>query len=185
MDWALSYTFDALITCSLRTLLHASSSHPWQETDDDGTDSLVCKIIETSLVGLSSEVAELCPFVRLELGACWLQYLQTEGGGQEAKEKSLGGVDQQPVKELERTSKESVTDNKYLTDVTITGDAKRQGEAPIPGFKQEDSDSAAQVLLITKLGEPALKRLQESGTGLHRQVIPLGQFHACSTRINL
>lgn len=131
---------------------------------------LVNNLLKESLSDLLGEDQCSEMSVRWELGACWVQHLQTQAAAEKADDKSADGVKgntneggvpnagstrngkhskQNSVKESQETSVESVeTEDKPQTNATEPDDCE----------------------LRSLLSEAAFNRLKETETGLHNMV---------------
>ncbi|KAI3524274.1 hypothetical protein L1887_02927 [Cichorium endivia] len=155
---------NALNANSLRMLLHKSSTpHSSQRVEDShAAKVLVKKVMEESLQKMQEEDSRNTKSIRWELGACWVQHLQTSGKSDsktdsEAKiEPTVKGLGKSLLKEIKKKSdkvEKEVATNSKSDDISNKESTKL--------------DEENEIILKKLLPEAAYLRLKESDTGLH------------------
>ncbi|GMI75932.1 FLOURY ENDOSPERM LIKE 2, REDUCED CHLOROPLAST COVERAGE [Hibiscus trionum] len=175
---------NALNINSLRFLLHktipselnvpGSPSQVLEHEDLSSSQFLIERLLEESLAKLEEEELEEKPFVRWELGACWIQHLQDQNtqkdkkpyGEKHKNEMKLGGLGT-PLRSLKNKKKSdgnigSGNSNSHPDAVENVIAASMESEL-------ETSSRDDELVLKRKLSEEAFARLKESETELHRK----------------
>ena len=136
---------------------------------------MVNKIIEESLNDLAGEVREDSEYLRWELGACWVQHLQTQAAAEKSDKKfpdvSKGNAMDTGAKRSATTKKGKHNKQQFAkeghdatsSEVSISTEVNT-GEAPESSEVDENSE------LRGRISEAAYKRLKETETGLHSKV---------------
>ncbi|KAL4326045.1 hypothetical protein GQ457_11G001660 [Hibiscus cannabinus] len=184
---------NALNINSLRFLLHktipselnmpALPSQVLEHEELNSSQVSIERLLEESLAKLEEEELEEKPFVRWELGACWIQYLQDQNTQKDKKssgekpknEMKLGGLGT-PLRSLKNKKKSdgdigSGNSNSHPDAVENVTTASIES--------QLETSSRDEPVLKRKLSEEAFTRLKESETGLHlkslQELIDLSQ----------
>ncbi|MBA0554202.1 hypothetical protein Golob_013321 [Gossypium lobatum] len=176
----------------MRLLLHKTipselnkAASPSQVLEHEGLSSsqvLIERLLEESLAKLEEEELERKPFVRWELGACWIQHLQDQNSTQKDKKPSreksknemkLGGLGT-PLRSLKNKKKSD--GNMGSGSSNSHPDAVENVTAASIESQLETSSKDDELVLKRKLSEEAFARLEESKTGLHhKELIELSQ----------
>eukprot|EP00250_Pteridium_aquilinum_P018589 c24130_g2_i1 orf=1-2976(-) len=182
---------NALNVNSLRTLLHSGSPgqtvhghNPRQAADLEEVQSarlLVDNVLKESLSDLAKEDRRTDVSLRWELGACWVQHLQTQAAAEKAESKSVDGVKVNPTeggaknagfnKNGKRSKQVSVQESHQVS----AGEANSQLDATVPTVDSTETENKSQISptepdnceLQGLLSEAAFNRLKETETGLH------------------
>ncbi|XP_022770584.1 protein TSS isoform X2 [Durio zibethinus] len=186
---------NALNINSLRLLLHktipselnkpALPSQILEHEELSSSQVLVERLLEESLAKLEEEELEEKPFVRWELGACWIQHLQDQNNTE--KDKKPSG--EKPKNEMKveglGTPLRSLKNKKNSDGNMVSGnsnshpDAVENVTAASIESQLETSSRDDELVLKRKLSEEAFARLKESETGLHckslQELIELSQ----------
>ncbi|KAE8727547.1 hypothetical protein F3Y22_tig00005459pilonHSYRG00250 [Hibiscus syriacus] len=175
---------NALNNNSLRFLLHkalpselniASPPRVLEHEELSSPQVSIERLLEESLTKLEEEELEQKPFVRWELGACWIQHLQDQNstqkdkkpsGEKHNKEMKLGGLGT-PLRSLKNKKKSdgnigSGNSNSHPDDLENVTAASIESQL-------ETSSRDDELELKKKLSEEAFARLKKSETGLHRK----------------
>ncbi|KAB2070094.1 hypothetical protein ES319_A08G135900v1 [Gossypium barbadense] len=178
---------NALNINSLRLLLHktipselnkvASPSQVLEHEELSSSQVLIERLLEESLTKLEEEELERKPFVRWELGACWIQHLQDQNSTQKDKKPSreksknemkLGGLGT-PLRSLKNKKKSD--GNMGSGSSNSHPDAVENVTAASIESQLETSSKDDELVLKRKLSEEAFARLEESKTGLHHKTL--------------
>ncbi|KAK9697466.1 hypothetical protein RND81_08G039500 [Saponaria officinalis] len=173
---------NALNVNSFRMLLHkslspsTSSTQRLQSADMDELCSgrtLVRTVMTDSLSKLEAESNKPVKSIRWELGACWVQHLQSQASGKAEPKKAEESKVEPAVKGLGKQGG-------LLKDIKKKIDEKNSKNEPSKGIQESDKKSdetdpkelekqaAEKEILWTKLiSEAAYLRLKEAETGLH------------------
>ena len=180
----------SLFSLSLRLLLHktkpselnnpASSSQILEHEELSSSQVLVERLLEESLAKLEEEELEQKPFVRWELGACWIQHLQDQNNTEKDKKPSeekpknemkVEGLGT-PLRSLKNKKKSdgnigsgNLNSHPYAVDNVTAASIESQ---------LETSSRDDELVLKSKLSDEAFARLKELETGLHCKVDILG-----------
>ncbi|CAM0943501.1 unnamed protein product [Alopecurus aequalis] len=171
---------NALNVNSLRMLLQKSSVQSsgavqrLQSSDSEeseATTNFVRKIITDSLQNLEGESPRETRPIRWELGACWVQHLQSQASEKTDTKKSDETKDVPTVKGLgkqfgqlkEIKKKSDDKSGKSASAKESTSPNTRDAYTHNTGSTQEDKEA----ILQRALSEAAFQRLKESETGLH------------------
>ncbi|XVF73032.1 hypothetical protein PTKIN_Ptkin12aG0168900 [Pterospermum kingtungense] len=178
----------ALNINSLRLLLHkttpsepnkaASHSQVVQNEELCSSQVLVERLLEESLAKLEEEKLNQKPFVRWELGACWIQHLQDQNNTE--KDKKTSG--EKPKNEMKveglgtplrslKNKKKSDGNTGSANSNSHPGAVENVTAASIES-KLETSSRDDEFVLRRMLSEEAFARLKGSETGLHRKSLP-------------
>ncbi|XP_007051554.2 PREDICTED: protein TSS isoform X1 [Theobroma cacao] len=176
---------NALNINSLRLLLHkttsselnkpAAPSQVLEHEELNASQVLVERLLQESLAKLEEEELAQKPFVRWELGACWIQYLQDQNSTEKDKKPSgekpknemkVEGLGT-PLRSLKNKKKSD--DNMGSGNSTSHPDAVENVAAASKESRLETSSKDDELVLKRKLSEEAFARLKESDTGLHRK----------------
>ncbi|OMP08614.1 Tetratricopeptide-like helical [Corchorus olitorius] len=176
---------NALNINSLRLLLHkpipselnkpALPSQVLEHEELSASQVSVERLLEESIAKLEEEELERKPFVRWELGACWIQHLQDQNSAEKEK-KSSGEKPKNEMKVEGLGTPLRSLKNKKKSDGSIGSG----NSASHPGAVENVAAASTESLLETslkgdelqlksKLSEEAFARLKESDTGLHRK----------------
>lgn len=190
---------NALNVNSLRCLLqsvHVASSQPAGESEAvESAKGLVARVLEESLSDLEAEEVQKDTSLRWELGACWVQHLQTQLAAEKAEKKS--GTEAEPKGKGATKSSETIksakdcdhkSNKENLPPPVVEPNAQQHDNAPInkesaacPHTEDhkncidsqesaESRDACDDNLELKKLlPEAAFTHLKESETGLHSQ----------------
>ncbi|XP_047337942.1 protein REDUCED CHLOROPLAST COVERAGE 1 [Impatiens glandulifera] len=180
---------NALNINSLRFLLHkgasldstkvVASSQTLEEVELGSSQAFVERLLEDSIAKLQQEEPEDDPFIRWELGACWVQHLQDQKNTEKDKKASAEKPKNEMRVEGLRTSLKSLKNSKKNPIVTNIKSEKLDGDI----VNGENEDSATFLLksqleshenehvLRSLLSDAAFTRLKESDTGLHSKSI--------------
>jgi protein TIF31 len=146
--------------------------------ESETTTNFVRKIITDSLQNLEGESPRETRPIRWELGACWVQHLQSQTSEKTDTKKSDETKDVPTVKglgkqfgQLKEIKKKS-DDNSGKSASTKESTSPNASDAHNTGSTQEGKEA----ILQKALSEAAFQRLRESETGLHAKVIP---HHVC------
>ncbi|XVF80234.1 hypothetical protein PTKIN_Ptkin15bG0054500 [Pterospermum kingtungense] len=174
---------NALNINSLRLHLHKpselnKSASPSQVFAHEGLSSsqvLVERLLEESLAKLEEEELERKPFVRWELGACWIQHLldqkntekdKKQSGGKPKNEMKVEGLGT-PLRILKNKKK---SDGKGVSENSDSHvDSVENVTAASVESQLETSATDDELVMKRKLSEEAFARLKESETGLHHK----------------
>ncbi|XVF74771.1 hypothetical protein PTKIN_Ptkin13bG0138400 [Pterospermum kingtungense] len=175
---------NALNINSLRVLLHkfctaestrGGQSHHSNLSDSETSRCLVQRVLKESLTKLEEKSVAPERSIRLELGSCWVQYLQNQ-------ETSTGPTSKRPgndheaepaVKGLGKQFKFLKKRDKKPSNVSSTVDNKENdSESCSMNVKsilgqQSIGESNSEMELKNLISEEAFSHLEESGTGLH------------------
>jgi protein TIF31 len=175
---------------SLRMLLHKSSTpqsstgvQKLQSTDFEdlcSARSLVRKVLDESLLKLQAETSKHTRSIRWELGACWVQHLQSQASGkndpkktEEVKvEPAVKGLGKQGglLKEIKRKTEEKNNKIEQGKEVAMNGLGMDKKSDATNQQDLEKHDEAIELIWKKLLPEAAYLRLKESETGLHLKV---------------
>ncbi|XVF22381.1 hypothetical protein REPUB_Repub12eG0167600 [Reevesia pubescens] len=176
---------NALNINSLRLLLHktisselnkpASPSKVLEHEELSSSQVLVERLLEESLSKLEEEELEQKPFVRWELGACWIQHLQDQNNTEKDKKPSVEKPNNEmkveglgkPLRSLKNKKKSD--GNIGSGNSNSHPDAVENVAAASTESQLETSSRDDELVLKRKLPEDAFARLKESETGLHRK----------------
>ncbi|XVE77276.1 hypothetical protein DITRI_Ditri13aG0049300 [Diplodiscus trichospermus] len=185
---------NALNINSLRLLLHktipselnkrASPSTVLEHEELSSSQVLVERLLEESLTKLEEEKLEQKPFVRWELGACWIQHLQDQNNT--AKDKKPSGEKSKNEMKVEglgtplRTLKKKKKPDGNIASGNSNSHPVVDGVTAASIQSQPEASSRDDELEVKrKLPEEAFARLKESETGLHskslQEIIDLSQ----------
>ncbi|KAA3462285.1 clustered mitochondria protein-like protein [Gossypium australe] len=183
---------NALNINSLRLLLHktkpsepnkpASPSKILEHEEPSSSQISVEGLLEESIAKLEEEELKQEPFVRWELGACWIQHLQDQKNTEKDKKPSREKPKNEMKVEGLGTPLRSLK-NKKKTDGNVgsansnshPGAVEKVTGAPTESSFQTNSRDG-ELVLKSKLSEEAFARLKESDTGLHcKELIDLSQ----------
>ncbi|TYH38821.1 hypothetical protein ES332_D12G136400v1 [Gossypium tomentosum] len=186
---------NALNINSLRLLLHktkpsepnkpASPSKILEHEEPSSSQISVEGLLEESIAKLEEEELKQEPFVRWELGACWIQHLQDQKNTEKDKKPSRERPKNEMKVEGLGTPLRSLK-NKKKTDGNVgsvnsnshPGAVEKVTGAPMASTLQTNSRDG-ELVLKSKLSEEAFARLKESDTGLHckslQELIDLSQ----------
>ncbi|XVE73715.1 hypothetical protein DITRI_Ditri11bG0140900 [Diplodiscus trichospermus] len=175
---------NALNINSLRLLLHktipsenktALPSQVLEHEELGSSQVLVERLMEESLTKLEDEELEQKPFVRWELGACWIQHLQ-DGNNTEKDKKPSGEKPKNEMKVEGLGTPLRSLKNKKKSDGNIRSGNSNSHAASVENVTAasieshlETSSRDDELELKRKLSEEAFARLKESETGLHRK----------------
>ncbi|XP_058213810.1 protein REDUCED CHLOROPLAST COVERAGE 2 [Rhododendron vialii] len=178
---------NALNVNSLRMLLHKPST-PQSSTgvqklqsadfeDLSPARSLVRRVLGDSLLKLQAETSKHTRSIRWELGACWVQHLQSQASGkpdpkktEEVKvEPAVKGLGKQGglLKEIKRKTEDKNSKIKQGKEVAVNGLGMDKKLDAADQRDVEKQDEAIQMIWKKLLPEAAYLRLKESETGLH------------------
>ncbi|RLM79134.1 protein TSS [Panicum miliaceum] len=174
---------NALNVNSLRMLLHkscAQSSGGVQRLqscdpqDNETTQNFVRKILTDSLQKLESEAPMVTRPIRWELGACWVQHLQSQASEKTETKKSDETKDVPTVKGLGKQFGQLKEIKKKTDDKSGKGSYAKENSSPNTDNAHTDNTTSAkedkEAVLQGLLPEAAFQRLKESETGLHAKV---------------
>ncbi|KAJ4952098.1 hypothetical protein NE237_028930 [Protea cynaroides] len=178
---------NALNMNSLRLLLHkcptpeqnrTSRSQNLEREELISAQSFAKRVLEESLAELQEEGVEQDIFVRWELGACWIQYLQdqinaekdkkpsSEKAKSEAKVEGLG----KPLKLLKNHKKSDERKQKMQSEDRKSPADGSSTEAENSQLASAESKADENELVLKRmLSSSDFTRLKESATGLHRK----------------
>ncbi|KAJ7299472.1 hypothetical protein O6H91_Y223600 [Diphasiastrum complanatum] len=187
---------NALNVNSLRTLLHGSSTRFTSDSDEHNkARALIGEIIEESLKYLDEQESHQDAFIRWELGACWLQHLQSQTTAEKSDEKG-GIVNKQdtagkklskvqvPIESSQKkieNPRENISEKARLVCDPLGLNKKfeqrkhvEKTEENIEDTKDkvESKELEAEAHLKSHLSDAAFTRLKESKSGLHVKSIP-------------
>ena len=146
--------------------------------ENEAAKALVDRVLEDSLLGLEKEDQGDDMFVRWELGACWVQHLQTQAAAEKAEKKST-----ESNKENKDEKKKNLTvadaDKQSVTEMNIeqpqTEVFQLQGDDnDITTTTETNDDNAELQKLLSKV---AYNRLKDTETSLHSKV------YSCSCKV--
>ncbi|CAL1378787.1 unnamed protein product [Linum trigynum] len=183
---------NALNINSLRLLLHKTSpsehgkptlsSQTTEKEDLSASQAFVERLLEESLSKLEEEEAEQVPFVRWELGACWIQHLQDQKNADKDKKSSsdknkMASAEREIKVEGLGTPLKSLKNKKKIEESNIKLQSEKL-EVPVNGVLGEVEDLTSATLQLESaesdelslqkiLSDTAFARLKESDTGLH------------------
>ncbi|MBA0562920.1 hypothetical protein Golob_007939, partial [Gossypium lobatum] len=176
----------------MRLLLHktkpsepnkpASPSKILEHEEPSSSQISVEGLLEESIAKLEEEELKQEPFVRWELGACWIQHLQDQKNTEKDKKPSREKPKNEMKVEGLGTPLRSLK-NKKKTDGNVgsvnsnshPGAVEKVTGAPMESTLQTNSRDG-ELVLKSKLSEEAFARLKESDTGLHcKELIDLSQ----------
>ncbi|GLT79770.1 hypothetical protein SLA2020_512470 [Shorea laevis] len=179
---------DALNINSLRLLLHKTATIEqnkpatvFELEELSASLSFVKRLVEESLAKLEREELKRKPFVRWELGACWIQHLQDQKNTEKDK-KSMGEKPKnemkvkglgKPLRSIKSSRKKSdagtptmETGNSNSHAHGVHGKVENVTSASI-GSQLEDNSRDNELALKRMISDEAFARLKESDTGLH------------------
>lgn len=180
----------------MRLLLHktilsepnkpSSRSQVLENEELSSSQVLVERLLEESLAKLEEEELKHKPFVRWELGACWIQHLQDQNNTEKDKKPSgekpknemrVEGLGT-PLRSLKNKKKSdgntgSANSNSHPGAIENVTAASMEPQL-------ETSSRDDEFVLRRKLSEEAFARLKGSETGLHRKV---GTLEYCSIEL--
>ncbi|XVF33173.1 hypothetical protein REPUB_Repub17cG0145800 [Reevesia pubescens] len=174
----------ALNINSLRLLLHKTIPSELNkpvlllEHEECSSQVLVERLLEESLAKLDKEELEQKPFVRWELGACWIQHLQDQNNTEKDKNPSREKPKNEMKVEGLGTPLRSLKNKKKADGNIGSGnsnshpDAVENVTAASVDSQLETGSRDDELVLKRKLSEQAFTRLKESETGLHRKSVP-------------
>ncbi|CAI9098597.1 OLC1v1035273C1 [Oldenlandia corymbosa var. corymbosa] len=169
---------NALNVNSLRMLLHQTSTPqsacPIQRSNISDVDelrasrSLVRKILSESLLRLQGMDNKRTKSIRWELGACWVQHLQSQsktdaGKGDEAKvEPAVKGLGKNGglLKDIKKKSDDRISKSEVKKDTASDGSDMCKKE-------MEKLEEEKETMWKELLPETSYRRLKESETDLH------------------
>jgi protein TIF31 len=141
---------------------------------------VVESVVEESLRDLADEVHEDTEYLRWELGACWVQHLQTQAAAEKADKKppdaaskGNGNTVDNGATKRSATSKNAKHNKQHLakedhdatsSEVSTMPAEVNAAETPDPSEVDEDAE------LRGRISDAAFKRLKETETGLHSKV---------------
>lgn len=178
-----------VVKCSLRTLLHKSTAlAPGSRANPDGEElqaagEVVRALLTESLAKLENDKG-ISASIRWELGACWVQHLQSQAATAKSDAKDKDSKEQKEGKESKEQTVKAATSKESVSKITSNGDVEMtdadsckeaasgvddSGSKENAG-KAEVDDAEAEAELRSKLSEAAFARLKESDTDLHRKV---------------
>ncbi|KAL5207441.1 hypothetical protein ABZP36_031876 [Zizania latifolia] len=172
---------NALNVNSLRMLLHKSSAlssggvqrlQSSNPLDSEYATDFVRKIMTDSLQKLEGEAPRETRLIRWELGACWVQHLQTSEKAdikisEEAKDvPTVKGLGKQfgQLKEIKKKTDDNSGKSASAKENTLPN--TNDGQTANPASTKEDKEA----ILQQWLPEAAFQRVKESETGLHSKV---------------
>lgn len=142
--------------------------------------SLVRRVLGDSLLKLQAETSKHTRSIRWELGACWVQHLQSQASGkidskktEEVKvEPAVKGLGKQGglLKEIKRKTEDKNSKIKQGKEVAVNGLGMDKKLDATDQRDVEKQDEAIQMIWKKLLPEAAYLRLKESETGLHLKV---------------
>ena len=145
--------------------------------DNETTQNFVRKILTDSLQKLESEAPMVTRPIRWELGACWVQHLQSQASEKIETKKSDETKDVPTVKGLGKQFGQLKEIKKKTDDKSGKGSYAKENSSPNTDNTHTDNTTSAnedkEAVLQGLLPEAAFQRLQESETGLHAKVSPL------------
>ncbi|XP_047335433.1 protein REDUCED CHLOROPLAST COVERAGE 1-like [Impatiens glandulifera] len=174
----------ALNINSLRFLLHkvaslectkvAASYQTLEHGELDSSQALVKRLFEDSIDKLQQEEPENDPFIRWELGACWIQHLQDQKNKEKDKKPSAEKPKSEmkveglrtPLKSLKNSKRNIATTNIKSDRDIVIGEDENTATSPLKSHLESHSHENEQALRRL-LSDPAFTRLKESDTGLH------------------
>ncbi|CAK9197344.1 unnamed protein product [Sphagnum troendelagicum] len=183
---------NALNVNSLRTLLHRSSTNGQAHSSSAAEELEIAEaqihaVLEESLARLDEEHdTPEALYIRWELGACWVQHLQTQAGGTETEKDGLKKTEKvlehgsSTVSEKNLSARTGLPTLKPLKKKELDSSLKTSGSQSGKEDSQnpenqskEDEHTApvAQPSLMAHLSESTFMRLKDSGTGLHSKTI--------------
>ncbi|CAM6035680.1 unnamed protein product [Sphagnum compactum] len=183
---------NALNVNSLRTLLHRSSTNGQAHSSSAAEELEIAEaqihaVLEESLARLNEEHdTPEALYIRWELGACWVQHLQTQAGGTENEKDGLKKTEKvlehgsSTVSEKNLSARTGLPTLKPLKKKEFDSSLKTSGSQSGKEDSQnpenqskEDEHTApvAQPSLMAHLSESTFMRLKDSGTGLHSKTI--------------
>ncbi|XP_022757552.1 protein TSS-like [Durio zibethinus] len=184
---------NALNINSLRLLLHqtipselnkpASPSQVLEHEELASSQLLVERLLEESLLKLEEEELEHKPFVRWELGACWVQHLRDQNNTEKDK-KPFGEKPNNEMKIEGLGTPLRSLKNKKKVDGNIGAGNLNSHPGTVENVEAasrelETSSGDEEFVLKRKLSEEAFARLKESETELHcrslQELIDLSQ----------
>ncbi|XP_024966841.1 protein TSS-like [Cynara cardunculus var. scolymus] len=175
----------ALNVNSLRMLLHKSSTTTLSSIaaqrvqvadveDMHSANIVVRKVLEESLQKIQAEVSKATKSIRWELGACWVQHLQSQDSGkpdykkaEEAKvEPDVKGLGKGLLKGIKKKSEDKI--NKTEEEVSTSNNTDMINKLDNHGKEETiKMDEEKEMLWRKLLPEAAYMHLKESDTGLH------------------
>ncbi|OMO64301.1 Tetratricopeptide-like helical [Corchorus capsularis] len=176
---------NALNINSLRLLLHkpipselnkpALPSQVLEHEELSASQVSVERLLEESIAKLEEEELERKPFVRWELGACWIQHLQDQNSAEKDK-KSSGEKPKNEMKVEGLGTPLRSLKNKKKSDGSIGSGNSNSHPGAVENVAAASTESLLEtslkgdeLQLKSKLSEEAFARLKESDTGLHRK----------------
>ena len=149
--------------------------------ESETTANFVRKIITDSLQNLEGESPRETRPIRWELGACWVQHLQSQATEKTDTKKSDETKDVPTVKGLGKQFGQLKEIKKKSDDKSVKSASAKESTSPNTsdahthnsGSTQEDKEA----ILQRALSEAAFQRLRESETGLHSKVFPSPCLH--------
>lgn len=180
-----------LIYFSLRVLLHKSGtkessggqSHQLNSNDSEPSRCLVRQVVKGSLTKLEENSVVPERSIRLELGSCWLQYLQKQETLTDTTSNGLGrDHEAEPaVKGLGKHFKcLKKRDKKPSNSSSKVG--KEENDCEPCSMNQSIGESRNEMELKNLISKEAFSRLEESRTGLHLKVSS-SLFHVFSQKV--
>ncbi|CAH2077719.1 unnamed protein product [Thlaspi arvense] len=193
---------NALNVNSLRTLLHKSSTPSSTSPRSPNADSeqirvaksLVRKVFKDSLQKLEAEPSRNTKPIRWELGACWVQHLQSQASSKSESKSTEDAKPEPPVKGL---GKQGALLKEIKRKIDVKANKTEQGKEALANSADNDNKSETEDLekqneemekmwkeLVT---ESAYQRLKESETGFHlkspRELIELARKYYTDTAL--
>ncbi|XP_039062635.1 protein TSS-like isoform X2 [Hibiscus syriacus] len=184
---------NALNINSLRLLLHktippelnkpTSPSQVLEHEEPSCSQFSVEDLVKESLAKLEEEELKQEPFMRWELGACWIQHLQDQKNTEKDKKTSKEKPKNEMKVEGLGTPLRSLKNRKRTDGSAGYGNSNSQpGAVEIGAFMESPLQTHSrddELGLKSKLSEEAFTRLKESDTGLHskslQELIDLSQ----------
>ncbi|KHG04943.1 Uncharacterized protein F383_08744 [Gossypium arboreum] len=167
---------NALNINSLRVLLHKSGakessggqSHQLNSNDSEPSRCLVRQVVKESLTKLEENSIVPERSIRLELGSCWLQYLQKQETSTDTTSNGLG-CDHEAEPAVKGLGKHFKCLKKRDKKPSSSGSKvdKEENDGEPCSMNQSIGVSRNQMELKNLISEEAFSRLEESRTGLH------------------
>ncbi|TYJ31481.1 hypothetical protein E1A91_A06G201500v1 [Gossypium mustelinum] len=167
---------NALNINSLRVLLHKSGakessggqSHQLNSNDSEPSRCLVRQVVKESLTKLEENSIVPERSIRLELGSCWLQYLQKQETSTDTTSNGLG-CDHEAEPAVKGLGKHFKCLKKRDKKPSSSGSKvdKEENDGEPCSMNQSIGVSRNQMELKNLISEEAFSQLEESRTGLH------------------
>jgi protein TIF31 len=146
--------------------------------ESDTTTNFVRKIITDSLQNLEGESTRETRPIRWELGACWVQHLQSQTSEKTDTKKSDETKDVPTVKGLGKQFGQLKEIKKKSDDKSGKSASSKESTS----LNTSDANTVTiqedkEAILQSALSEAAFQRLRESETGLHAKVFPSPCLH--------